>query len=309
MQLSPRHKLPPSCIRLGVIAALLLLLTIGAVVAEPPAKAERVINYEFIGPDRAAKGILTQLARGWMADADLTLDDDTTRTLIIGRYTRPLAYARVSKTTDQTKILSREAYRDFNWLIGSDDGPELNVLLVEKGTTSTTVLFIPDIAEEALGEDSSLVAANINSLKPRWRGANRSGPGREIRYEFITPNLVHHGIMESNAHYWMEQAGVALDDETSRTMIVGITSRLGVVPKTTTTTAEAEILPLEQYREFKWPVPGADDEPTLCVLILDRGPSQTTVLYVDWIGEEELEADTSPVAANVNAHNPRKQAP
>jgi hypothetical protein len=301
MQPTPPRRFPAIRLRLGVIAVIFLIAASGAVVAEPPARAEREITYEFIGPDRAAKGILTQLARGWMGDANVALDADTSRTLIVGRFSRPRSYPRVSKTTDQTKILSREAYRDFNWVIGSDDGPELNVLLLEKGTTSTTVMFIPDIAEEALGEDSSLVAANINSLKPRWPGANGSGLGREINYEFIGPNQGSKDTMISHAEYWMKLAGVSMDEDTSRTLVVCRSSlhytRVGHVDFSDRETTHS----IEEYRDHKWPFIECEDCGILNVMVIDRFTTGTTVLYMGDISAADLESDSSPVAASVKS--------
>jgi hypothetical protein len=306
----PRYEFSASRLRSSVIAALLLLATICVVVADPQAKSERVVEYEFIGPDQASKEVLISIAQHWLKDAGVSLDEGTSRTLVVGITARIGHRPNTSTTTDETEILSLEQYREFKWPRSyAFDETLLSVLVVERGTTSTTVLFAPRICASDLEEDSSAVAENINAHHPWGPPPKRSASERVINYESVPPDPSSKWAAAMLVGHWMGTAGVSLDDETSRTLIVVMNSFQPHRTSAAATSEDAKILPTEEYRNFRWKLPNCDDCALLGILVIDRETTSTNVLFIRNISAMDLEGDASPVAANIWSLNQQNLPP
>ncbi len=107
----------------------------------------------------------------------------------------------------------------------------------------------------------------------------------------------------------MKEAGVSLDDATSRTLIIGMNSFQPHRTSAAATSEDAKILPTEEYRKFAWQPPSCDDCALLDVVVIDRETTSTNVLYISNVSVHDLEGDVSPVAANIRSLNQQNSTP
>lgn len=98
-------------------------------------------------------------------EAAIDLDAMTSVTLIVRRRSRPRAYPFVVSTQDRRVLGPAQEYRDYKWpQVFPDDGPTLDVLLVEPRVKFKELFLVTNVDESALASDATQVGQSIRSL-------------------------------------------------------------------------------------------------------------------------------------------------